>query len=120
MEWYILAAAVATATSIHSAMEPQNVNRKLARLANALKTGKIDELPMKGIDTRAKSYALGTVFMAILTSVAYFIINLFDPSLEAAMQYSLIVLLVGEFGLMKGLDDYHVAIEKLTKKVAKK
>ena len=120
MDWYILAAAVATATAVHGAMEPRNVNDKLARLGQAIKTGKVRKPMIEGIDTRAKSYAIGVFMLGFMTAISYAIINWADPTLEAAMQYTVGVLLVGELVLIAGLDAYHVAIEKLTQAQAKK
>lgn len=114
MEWHIITAAIVTGTSLHSVMEPANVNTKLTRLKKAIKTGKISELKMQGIDTRPKAYGLGLLAIAVPSAIAYLIIQAINPSVEAAIQYTAAVALFGEALLIVGLDKYHVAIEKLT------
>ncbi len=119
MDWHIIAAAAATTTAIHGAMEPSNLFEKLKRLDEAIETGKIRELPMKGIDTRTKSYAVGITFMTVIGLIAYAIINAINPSVEAALQYIVAVLVLGELVLMGRLDSFHVLIEKITQKQKK-
>ncbi len=120
MELQLLLVAVATSTSIHTALEPDNVLRKLRRLATAIRTGKIEELPMKGIDTRPKSYGLGLAILAIVGLIAYFIASLIDPSVDSSIKYSIAVVLISELVLGFKLDKYHVEIERLTQSQKKK
>lgn len=120
MEWHIILIAVAVSASIHTAAEPQNLLFKLDRLYKAIKTGKVLEPPMKGIDTRAKSYMVGVVFLLIPAIITYFIANAIDPSVEAAIQFSIAVIIIAELVLMVRLDTYHVRIEKMTKELRKK
>lgn len=70
MEWHILLIAVAVSASMHTAAEPTNVLRKVRRLKTAIKSGIIENLPMKGIDTRAKSYGLGVTFLVVQAVIA--------------------------------------------------
>ena len=120
MELYTLLAAVATSTSFHRMMEPMNINGKLERLDGALKTGKISDPQMKGIDTRAKSYGLGITMLAVMTGLAYVIVGLSDANNDALVQYTIAISLLGWFVSMASIDKYHVAIEKVTQRVGKK
>jgi hypothetical protein len=117
---HILAAAVVTATSLHAVMEPKNIMIKLHRYAGAVKNGKISDLPMKGIDTRAKSYALGVGSIVIMTALSYLIINAINPSVEKALQYIIIAAIIAELLVIVQVDKYHSAIEKYTQKAKKK
>lgn len=119
MDWHIILAAVATSTSLHAVMEPGNILLKLWRLEKTLDTGKVMELPMKGIDTRAKAYGVGLVAIAAMSALAYVVVNLIDPSPIGAMQYSVVVIVLAEIALMMRIDRYHVDIEKITQKQAK-
>ena len=114
MDWHIIAAAIVTGTAVHGAMEPQNVNVKLNRLGKAIKTGKIEELQLKGIDTRPKAYSAAALGILLISIFSFLIINWIDPGFEATMQYIIVTALFGEAVLVYGLDKYHVAIEKLT------
>lgn len=120
MEWHIILIAVAVSASMHTAAEPQNVLFKLQRLYEAIKTGKVMTPPMKGIDTRAKSYAVGVAFLVVPAAITYLIANAVDPSVEAAIQFSIAVIVVAELILMVRLDTYHVQIEKMTSELKKK
>lgn len=120
MDWHIILIAVAVSASIHTSAEPINVIRKVRRLKTALKTGKLEELPMKGIDTRAKSYALGVALLVIPAVIAYLIANTINPGVESAIQFSVAIIIVAELILMARLDVYHVEIERLTQTAAKK
>lgn len=120
MELHYLVAAVVTSTALHRAMEPDNLLRKLRRLDGALKTGTIAELPMKGINTRPKAYALGISMLIIVAAIAYWVVSLVDPSVDGALQYAIIASVVGELILLVRLDTYHVDIEKITQRVGKK
>jgi len=115
MEWHILLVGVVTGVSIHQLMEPMGILQKLSRLDTAIKTGKIVDPIMKGIDTRAKSYALGLIMLTIMSAIAYFITVAIDPGVEAAIQYSVVVALLAEIIAMARIDKYHVEIEKMTK-----
>jgi hypothetical protein len=119
MEWHILLAAVTTAMSLHAVMEPDNLMRKLRRLDVAIKTGKIQELPLKGINTRPKSYAVGISFMLVLTTLAYLVARLIHPSQLAAIKYCVAVAIIAELILMMRLDVYHVEIEKITRSLGR-
>jgi hypothetical protein len=115
MEWKLILAAMATSTGLHAAMEPDNIMRKLRRLNNVINTGKIDSLPMKGIDTRPKAYAVGVAFLVIPTAIFYTIAKAIDPSANSAMKYSIVVMLLSAIILTFKVDKYHVEIEKMTK-----
>jgi hypothetical protein len=114
MELLYLVAALATTRTIHGSMEPKNIIDKLSRLENAIKTGKIRKPMMQGIDTRAKSYGVAAVAIAIPTIISYFVIGFIDPPQDALLWYTAIVLLVGELYLTYAIDNYHVQIEKVT------
>ena len=120
MEWHLIGAAVATSVSMHSAMEPGNILQKLQRLAKAVNTGVIDEPKVKGIDTRAKAYMLGAGFVIFMALIAYLVLSALDPGVEAALQYSVLVLVVGDFVSTVRIDKYHADIEKLTQAQGKK
>ena len=115
MDWYLLAAAVATGTSLHGMMESENVLQKLARLGKAIKTGKVDAPMVKGIDTRPKAYGLGIATVAFIVGLAYLILDWINPGVEGAMQYTIAILVLGELMLMIRLDVYHIKIEKMTR-----
>lgn len=120
MDLYILVAAVATGTALHAIMEPGNVIYKLSRLEKAIKTGKIEDPPMKGIDTRTKAYSLTVISTLVLSGVSYFVINLINPSEDTALNYSVAVMLVGALIMGVRIDKYHVLIEKVTQAQKKK
>lgn len=120
MELHILLAAVATGTSLHTIAEPGSVLMKLWRLDKALKTGEIQPLPMKGIDTRLKAYGVGIFSIVATSAIAYFFINLADPTSDTATKYSIVALLASELILLSRLDRYHVDIEKMTKEQGRK
>jgi hypothetical protein len=117
-DWHLLV-AIATSTSLHAVLEPSNLMRKLRRLDIAIKTGKIEALPLKGIDTRAKSYAFGLSIIGVFSLIAYICARLVDPGVLASIKYSIVVVLVAEIILMMRLDRYHVEIEKITRSQAK-
>ncbi|MFT4532447.1 MAG: hypothetical protein ACI9T8_000470 [Candidatus Saccharimonadales bacterium] len=119
MELYTVLAAAITATALHRMMEPMNILAKLVRLDNAIRTKKIDDPQMKGIDTRAKSYGLAIAILGVMFAVTYGVISLFDASNDALVQYSIIATVLSELVLTVGIDKYHVAIEKLTKRAGK-
>ncbi len=120
MDLYTLLAAIATSTSIHRMMEPMNIIQKLERLDDALKTGKISDPKMKGIDTRTKSYGLGIGLLVIMTVVAYGVVSLFGSSNDSLVQYAIGITLLGELVSLVSIDKYHVAIESVTKRAGKK
>ena len=120
MEWHILLMAAVTATSLHSIMEPKNIMDKLERLSEAIKTGKVRKPMIEGIDTRTKAYGIGIVMLAGLTLLGYFIANFFDPSVDFAIKYSIVVVLVAELILIAEIDKFHIDIEKVTQRLKKK
>lgn len=115
MEWELLLIAASTSTALHRSFEPNNLLDKLSRLEDAIKTGKIRTPKMTGIDTRAKSYMLGIIALLVPGIIAYFIARAIDPSSEAALKFSIGVTILSELFLTYRLDQFHVAIEKVTK-----
>lgn len=120
MEWTNFLIAVSTATALHRLMEPNNINYKLKRLSSAIKTGKIEVPPMKGIDTRAKAYALGLMMVIMVTAIGYFVAGFFDSTTTQSVIYSVVVLLFADVVTMIAIDKYHADIEKITKSFGKK
>jgi hypothetical protein len=120
MEWHIIVAAIATSTSLHSVMEPDNIMRKLKRLKTAMDTGEIEELPMKGIDTRLKSLGVWFAILSILIVLSYLAINSVNPSIDNALIYSVLILVLGDFLTTIKIDQYHILIEKITKTTKRK
>ena len=120
MEWHIALIGVVTGTAIHAIMEPTNILQKLERLNTAIKTGKIVDPAIKGIDTRAKAYALAFFVVTLFSAIGYAVASVINPSVEAALQYSVVVAFVAEIILALRVDKYHVEIEKMTKQHKKK
>jgi len=119
MDTYLLLSAVVTATALHRIMEPMNVLAKLERLDGALKTGKIADPQMKGIDTRAKAYAVSSAFIVVMSAIMYVVFGFLDLSPENSAVYAVIVSLIAWFLSTAKLDVYHVEIEKITQRVGK-
>lgn len=107
------------AHAFHSLAESSNVLAKIARLSDAIAKRTLRPYPMN-INTRAKAYALAAVIVLVTTGIAYSLLHLVDLTDTSMLATALSLLIVVEvFNTIK-FDRYHIAIEKLIKKYAKK
>lgn len=113
-----LALALATNELLHNIFEIKNIREKVKRLVAYMDKKPYKELPLN-IDTRAKSYAVALIAFMVFTLPLFGIYTLLNINADTAIKL-IVGLLVASFVLTGYfVDQYHVDIEKVTKRFKK-
>lgn len=113
-----LALALAANELIHNVFEVAGMRRKLTRLA-----AYIDKRPFKemrlNINTRTKSYALALVVFLVFVIPLYILFLWLDLDTDTGLRLIIFFLVVSYSVTAVTVDQFHVEIEKITKKFKK-
>ncbi len=113
-----LALALAANELLHNFLEVKNIREKVARLQTYIDKKPYKELPVN-IDTRAKSYGISLISFVLIVAVFYGLFCWLSLELSTGLKVIVGLLVASYIVTAVTVDQYHVDIEKVTKRFKK-